>query len=184
MTTPLTRAEFTHLKFGLPSAIPQSMLDGHLAAAASSLNFMMPDEVLRWVSETTGGGGLPDSKIVISDQVRNDLIIRHYQAVNDALNDQTYVPNLADPHAWRRGYMAGVNADMIAWAQLTAAKPDLLKVIMSGECAGLSDAAQRIHAFWIARRHQDFGIGSIREQLAAMSPQASTLPLRTSSVRR
>ena len=86
MTTPLTRAEFTHLKFGLPSAIPQSMLDGHLAAAASSLNFMMPDEVLRWVSETTGGGGLPDSKIVISDQVRNDLIIRHYQAANAALN--------------------------------------------------------------------------------------------------
>ena len=66
------------------------MLDGYLAASASGPNFVMPDQVLRWVWRS----GQPPVQDVAT------LIIRHYQAVNDALNDQTYVPNPTDPQAW------------------------------------------------------------------------------------
>jgi hypothetical protein len=129
MTTPLTPSEIAHLEGCLPTAITPSMLDGYLAASASGPNFVMPDQVLHWVR----AGGLPDDKAVAN------LIVRHYQAVNDALNDQAYIPNLTDPQAWCKGYLASVAADMMAWAPLMAAQPELLKVIMSG--AGHADLA-------------------------------------------
>jgi hypothetical protein len=162
MMTPLSTAESAHLEASLSTPLTPSMLDGYLAAAASGPNFVMPDQVLRWVWPT----GQP------ADQDVANLIVRMYRAVNDALNDQSYLPNLTDTQEWCRGYLAGVAADMMAWAPLMAARPELLKVIMS-ESGDLAYAARRIHDFWIARRRQEIGISSLLEQLAAMSPEAS-----------
>ena len=102
----------------------------------------MPDNVLRWVWDAGR-----------ADELTTDLIIRQYQAVNDTLNDQLYEPELTDPQAWCRGYLAGFVADMTAWAPLTAAQPELLKVILSNAQdqpldsakAALAEAAHRIH---------------------------------------
>ena len=59
-------------------------------------NLVMPDQVLRWVwnSEQT------DDEPVIP--AIDDLILRHYQGVNDALNDEVYEPQMSDPQAWCR----------------------------------------------------------------------------------
>jgi len=59
------------------------------------------------------------------------FLFPHYQAVNDALNDQVYVPWTTDPQAWCRGYLAGFAADMISWTPLLVALPDSLNVILS-----------------------------------------------------
>ena len=134
------------------------MLDGYLTASASSPNFTMPDQILNWVRPA----GQP------ADQTATDLIIRHYQVVNNALNDQSYAPDLTDPKEWRRGYKEGVAANMMAWAPLMAAQPELLKVIMS-ESGDLADAAQRIHGFWVALRWQGKGQDLV-DQLAALAP--------------
>ncbi len=104
MTTGLTPTELARLEASLPSTINTSMLDGYLAAVASGPNFVMPDQVLRWVSETAAGDISPDFKVVMPDQTSNNVIIQHYQAVNDALNDQVFLPNLTDPQAWCRGH--------------------------------------------------------------------------------
>jgi yecA family protein len=161
MAAPLTPAEFAHLESGLPSTIPLSMLDGYLAAGASGPHFVMPDQVLQWVR----ADALPVDKTVAN------LIMRHYQAVNDALNDQIYEPVLTDPQPWCRGYLAGFAADMMSWAPLTAAQPELLKVIMSGAGEeGLADAARRIHAFWVQQRRHGVGGGGVLAQLAALMP--------------
>jgi yecA family protein len=159
MNTHLTQAEFTQLDASLLGTINLSMLDGYLAAVASGPNFAMPDQVLRWVLEAGS-----------SDALATSLIIGHYQAVNHALNNQIYVPQIADPQAWCRGFLAGFAADMTAWAPLTAAQPELLKGIISGAAeADLTDAARRIHAFWVAKRRQSTGL-DLLAQLAALAP--------------
>lgn len=167
MNRHLTPTEFARLD---ASAITLSMLDGYLAASASGPNFAMPDQVLRWASETAPGDTCPDSQIVMHEQTVNDLIIWLYQAVNDALNDQTYVPHLADHQAWFQGYLEGFAADMTAWAPLTAARPELLKVILAGACTDLADAARWIHGFWVERRRTGADGGALQGLLAALSP--------------
>jgi yecA family protein len=154
MTTPLTPSGIADL----PRAITPSLLDGYPAAVASGPNFAMPDQVLRWVWPT----GQP------ADQTANNLVIRHYQAVNDALNDQSYVPLLTNPQFWCRGYMDGVAANMMAWVPLMAARPELIKMIMS-ESGDLANVAQRIHGFWLAQRQQGAGLDLV-DQLAALAP--------------
>ncbi len=175
MTTSFTPVELAHLKTHLPSAISTSMLDGYLAAVSSGPSFVMPDKVLRWVWDAGR-----------ADQLTTDLIIRQYQAVNDTLNDRLYEPVLTDQQAWCRGYLAGFLSDMTAWAPMAAARPDLLKVIMSGAQdqpldsakSALAEAAQRIHAFWLGhRRHGSNGDGLLG-QLVALSHTHAALPIQ------
>ena len=129
----------------------------------------MPDQVLRWVSEIAPGDRSRDFKIVMPDPTISNSIIHHYQAVNDALNDQMYVPVRTDTHARCRGYLAGFAADMTALAPLTAARPKLLKVIMLG--AGeedLADAVGQMHAFRVERRRRGVDLTSRLGQAAAL----------------
>jgi uncharacterized protein len=167
MNTHLTQAELAQLDASLLSAINLSMLDGYLAAVASGPNFVMPDQILHW---GWAAGEPADQDIV-------NLIIRHYQTVNDALNVQTDVPNLTDPQAWCCGYLAGFVADMTAWAPLTAARPGLLKVIMSGaDTSALADAARQIHAFWVERRRVGADGDGLEGLLAALTPGQTVQP--------
>lgn len=100
MKTPLTPAEFAHLDACLSHATPLSMLDGYLAAVASGPNFIMPEQVLRWLWNAGQD----------ADESMGDLIVRYYLTVNDALNDQVYAPRMASVQAWCRGYWAAFRA--------------------------------------------------------------------------
>ena len=173
MTTPFTPVELAHLETHLPRAISRSMLDGYLTAVSSGPSFVMPDQVLRWVWDAGR-----------ADQLTTDQIIRQCQAVNDTLNDRVYAPVLTDQQAWCRGYLAGFVADMTAWAPMTAALPDLLKVILSNAQdqpldsakAALAEAAHRIHAFWLSQRRHGSNADGLLGQLAAFSPTQAVLP--------
>lgn len=175
MAKPLTLVELAHLETQLPSAVSPSILDGYLAAVSSGPNFMMPDQVLRWLWD--------DGR---ADKTTTDLIIRHYQAVNGALNDQVYEPDLTDPQAWCRGYVAGFSADMTAWAPLTAALPELLRVVVSNTQdqpldsakAAIAEAVQRIHAFWLNQRQYGSNANGLLGQFAAFSRTQAAVPNR------
>ena len=176
MKIPLTPAEFAHLDACLPHATPLSMLDGYLAAVASGPNFMLPEQVLRWLGNSDQN----------SDESMGNLIIRYYLSVNDTLNEQVYVPRMTSVQAWCRGYLAGFAYDMIGWAPLLAAQPDWLKVIISGaEDWPLNDAhealtavARRIHGFWVQQRRLGVDSNGLLGQLTALSyRQADPLTL-------
>jgi len=169
MNTPLAPADFAHIADCIPDYMSLSMLDGYMAAMASGRNFAMPDQVLRWV----WSAGRADD---LATDLATDLLIRHYQAVNDALNDQVYVPWTTDPQAWCRGYLAGFAADMISWTPLLVALPDLLNVILSvaegqrRDTEGpLADAARHIHAFWVIQRRYRSNQDGLLGQLATLS---------------
>ena len=91
---------------------------------------------------------------------------------------------LTDQQAWCRGYLAGFVDDMTAWAPMTAALPDLLKVIMSSAQdqpldsakLALADAARRIHAFWLSQRRYGSNADGLLGQLAAISHTQPVLP--------
>jgi len=173
INTPLAPADFAHIADGIPSGMSLSMLDGYLAAVATGPNFAMPDQVLRWV---WSAGRADDLATDLAKHLATDLLIRHYQAVNDALNDQVYVPLTTDPQAWCRGYLDGFAADMISWTPLLMALPDSLSVILS--VAGgqrrdaerpLADAARLIHAFWVNQRRYGSNQDGLLGQLATLS---------------
>jgi yecA family protein len=85
-------------------AMVVTMLDGHLAAVASGPNLVMPDQMLRWIWDTENGEKAPEFKDQTEASEIVGLILRHYQAVNDALNDRVYVPRIVnrDVEACRR----------------------------------------------------------------------------------
>ena len=174
MNTPLTTAEFTHLDACLSHDRPLSMLDGYLAAVASGPVLRLPDQVLRWLC----GAGQCDDEILAS------MVVRYYASVNDALNDQVYTPRMTSVRAWCRGYLAGFAEDMIAWAPLLSAQPDLLKLVVSGaegrlpECdqVALATVASRIHAFWVRWRQAGTDSEGMQMQLSALSPGSASMP--------
>jgi len=183
MNTQLTPADFAHLDAYLRSGMSLSMLDGYLAAVASGPNFAMPDRVLQWMWGVAASVNPLDSDIGVPDRTISDLIVRLYQTVNDALNDQVYVSRTTDPQAWCRGYLAGVAADMTSWAPLTAVLPQLLTVIVLGAvnprpngANSLVDAARLIHAFWLSRRRHESSPDGFLGQLTAMSRTRVAMP--------
>jgi len=172
MNTPLVPADFAHLAACIPSGMSLSRLDGYLAAVATGPNFAMPDQVLRWVWSAGR-----------ADDLATALLTRHYLAVNDALNDQVYVPRTTDPQAWCRGYLAGFAADMTAWTPLLAALPELLKVIVSGAERQRRDAegalaatARLIHTFWVSQRRYGSNHDGLLGQLATLARTHAALP--------
>jgi hypothetical protein len=151
-----------------------SLLDGYLVATSSGSNFAVPDQVLSRLLAAGHDIGTSMAK----------RIVRHYVSVNDALNNQDYVPDLNSVGAWCRGYLAGFVDDMLAWAPMLAAQPELMKVIQSGakgrpiagDQAALADVARRIHEFWVERRRSGAGSNHMLAQLAAMLPTRGAWP--------
>lgn len=174
MNAPLTAAEFDHLDACLCHDRPLSMLDGYLAAVASGPVLRLPDQVLSWL----WGAGHS------SDEILASMVIRYYSSVNDALNDQVYVPRLTSVQAWCRGYLAGFGEDMFAWTPLLSTQPELLKLVVSGAEGRLLDCDQdalatvagRIHAFWVRRRQAGTDSEGIQMQLSAISPGQASMP--------
>jgi yecA family protein len=181
--TPLTEAELDRLDACLPNALTPSMLDGYLAAVASGPNFVMPDRVLFWVSETAAAEALPSAKIALPGKSDNDLIIRRYQDINDTLNNKAYVPRLTEPSAWCSGFIAGVRTDFAAWEPLIVEQGGLLMQVMiysiqvrdqEIETAEtfLLDVTRQIHAYWLERRQQGQDMDGLLDQLASAAPAA------------
>lgn len=148
-----------------------STVDGYLAASASGPNFPMPDQVLRSFS---AAGHCIGPRMA-------SRITGHYVVVNDALNDQVYLPELGSVEAWCQGYLAGFGDDMIAWAPMLAARPELMADILAGAdgrlLAGnpmqLGDIAVRIHGFWVERRRNGVGATDLLATLNALLPCVS-----------
>jgi len=169
MNVALTPASFAQLDGCQSRTTPLSMLEGYLAAVAFGPNFVFPEQILRWL--WNAGQGI--------DESMGDLIIRHYSTVNDALNDQVYVPRMASVQAWCHGYLVGFSYDMIAWAPLLAARPDWLKVIISGAEGrpfhdaheALTAVARRIHGFWAQQRRLGMDSNGLLGQLTALLPR-------------
>jgi yecA family protein len=183
MNTPLTPAEIAHLESGLPSTINPSMLDGYLAAVASGPNLAIPDRVLFWVSETAVLDALPGTEIAKREHATDNLIIRHYADVNDALNNKAYVPRFTDLSAWCRGYMAGVRADFAAWEPFVVEHGGLMMQVMfysfqvkdeelDTATTFLTDVTRQIHAYWLERRQQGKDKDGQLDQLASGTPIA------------
>lgn len=146
-------------------------MDGYLAATASGPNFAMPDQVLK---------GLSVAGHCIGPRMAG-RIAGHYVAVNNALNDQVYLPDLGSEKAWCQGYLAGFGDDMIAWAPMLSAQPALMADILAGAdgslevCARqrLGDVARRIHGFWVERRRNGCSTSDLLANLVAVLPCAS-----------
>jgi len=146
LDTPLTDAEFDQLdEFLMSDEAPSdtmdtSMLDGYLAAVASGPNLVMPDQMLRWVWDTEAGEESPEFKHNKEAQDIIGLILRHYQHVNDSLNDRIYEPRLMEREhegrtvtiidEWCVGYYIGIAADMAAWTTLLVSQPKLFSTIL------------------------------------------------------
>ncbi len=177
MNTPLISAEYARLGDCLPRGTVLSQLDGYLAAIASGPTLVMPEQVLGWVWHAGED----------HDQAMASMVVRHYLTVNDALNDQIYVPRVPSVQEWCRGYLASFACDMMAWAPLLASQPDWLKVIMSGaedppihgSQEALTEVARNIHGFWVERRRLGMDSNFLLGQLAALSPgqAASATPI-------
>jgi uncharacterized protein len=188
LDTPLTEAELDRLDDFLadeysPSACMDiSMLDGYLAAVASGPNLVMPDQMLRWVWDTENGEESAEFKDQAEASEVVSLILRHYQHVNSALNDRTYVPRIADRdiEGWCAGYYVAIAADMAAWTLLLLSQPKLFStILLHGTLDGeeilkkkaltgterdaavdsLTDSARQIHAYWLDQRRQGLNRG-------------------------
>lgn len=117
-----------------------SMLDGYLAAIASGPNLDMPDPMFRWIWDTENGEDSPEFKDQVEASEIIGLILRHYQNVNDTLNDRVYEPLILQRKfkrrmvpiidEWCMGYCIGINADLEAWQPLIDANPELFKIIL------------------------------------------------------
>ena len=145
LDTPLTDAEFDQLDDYLMSddapdeTMDTSMLDGYLAAVASGPNLVMPDQMLRWVWDTENGEESPEFKTKEEAETIIGLILRHYQTVNDALNNQQYEPMILERKhkrrmipiidEWCMGYCIGIADDDGAWQPLLDAHPEFFKII-------------------------------------------------------
>lgn len=165
MNTSLTATELKQLDQFMKRCtdMDANMLDGYLAALSSSPNLVMPDQWLRRICDV-------ESVDLSAEFEMINLIMRQYQAVNDALNDQTFEPRMADPHAWCRGYLVGFAANMNDWAPMMLAQPELLKTILlygnkvdAEEVAtgSIAETARQIHAFWLEQRRSGLLTGNM-----------------------
>ncbi len=155
----------------LPDSACLSMLDGYLAATASGPIFSMPDLVLMRLSHAGCHMG-PEL---------STWIVQRYAKVNDALNDQAYVPELDSAQAWCRGYLVGFGDDMLAWTPILAARPELLAKVRSGaeglqncgDHSSLADIARSVHAFWSAWRLNSVGATGFTAHLHGFPPSTA-----------
>ena len=146
LNTPLNDVEFEQLDEFLLSdetpaeAMDTSMLDGYLAAVSSGPNLVMPSEMLRWVWDAETGEEAAEFNNSHEAETIVGLVVRHYQYVNDALNDRTYIPRIMEREhegrmvsiidEWCMGYYVGIAADMAAWAPLLIGRPKLVSTIL------------------------------------------------------
>ena len=147
-TPPLNETEIGQLDDFLTSdsapdaAMDVSMMDGFLTALASGPNLMMPGTMLGWIWDAEHGQDLPTFASADESKRIVGLIIRHWNSVNDTLNDASagYEPLILERESdgrvisviddWCEGYYKGISVDRTAWAPLLEDYPEWFTVIM------------------------------------------------------
>ena len=123
-------------------AMDISMMDGFITALASGPNMMMPSAMLRWVWDADNGEKSPTFANAAESKHIIGLIIRHWNSVNDTLNNalEEYEPLILESESdgrtipvideWCVGYYKGIVVDRAAWAPLLGQHPEWFAVIM------------------------------------------------------
>ena len=146
---PLTDAEIEQLEEfllredgALNQPMDMAMIDGFLAAVVSGPGLIMPGEWLRWIWDTEEGQESPDFPSQQQTQDILNLIMRHYQHVNDTLTHapQEYEPLITERTVdgrvvpiideWCMGYYKGMSLDLAGWAPLLMTQAKLLGPIL------------------------------------------------------
>jgi uncharacterized protein len=145
---PLTEVEFGLLEdFLISGAVSDegmdiSMLDGFIAAMVSGPNLMMPSDLLRWIWDAEQGESLPNFASGEESKRIIELILRHWNDINDTLNHtpEAYAPLIMGSKTdggivpvideWCLGYYTGIRIDSVAWAPLMAQHPDWFTAIV------------------------------------------------------
>lgn len=134
--------EFLVREDGPENTMDVSMLDGFLCAVVSGPKLIMPGEMLRWVFDTEQGLDEPVFRSAEEAQEITGLIIRQWNAINDALTHapQDYDPLLMEHRLKRRvipiidewcmGYHKGMSLDLEGWMPLLVGQPALLSPIL------------------------------------------------------
>jgi uncharacterized protein len=147
-TPPLNEAEIDQLDDFLTSdsapdeAMDVSMMDGFMTALASGPNLMMPGIMLGWIWDAEHGQDLPAFASADESKGIVGQIIRHWNSVNDTLNDASaeYEPLILERESdgrvisviddWCEGYYKGIAVDRTAWTPLLEEHPEWFTVIM------------------------------------------------------
>ncbi|WP_424195347.1 UPF0149 family protein [Ampullimonas aquatilis] len=132
-----------------PTGMDISMLDGYLAAIALNPKVLAPQVWLPWIWDSEQGRDTPDVRN--ADQLNKmvKLIMRHYNAVLDAIENRVYEPILfeldedelaameeeedseaRDPEAWCQGFMLALGQDPAVWQEILDKDMQLLASIV------------------------------------------------------
>lgn len=134
---PLTETEIERLEVfllredgGLNQPMNMAMIDGFLAAVVSGPGLIMPGEWMRWIWDTENGQETPEFQSQQEAQDILNLLMRHYQDVNDTLTHapQDYEPLIMERTVegrvipiideWCMGYYKGMSLDLASWLPL------------------------------------------------------------------
>ncbi|MFC0696413.1 UPF0149 family protein [Paraburkholderia humisilvae] len=119
-----------------------SMMDGFITAVASGPNMLMPSAMLPWIWDAEHGKNAPRFASTSEARRITGLILRHWNDVNDSLNQtpDAYEPLLPEREVegntlsiideWCEGYCKGIEIDREAWDPLIASHPEWFTVIM------------------------------------------------------
>ena len=134
--------EFFMREGGPEDTMDVAMLDGYLAAVVSGPRLIMPGEMLRWVWDTERGAAQPEFQSNEEAQDIIGLIMRQWNAVNDALthSPQSYEPLINERQIegdtipvideWCMGYYKGISLDLAGWTPLLVSQPALFSSIL------------------------------------------------------
>jgi uncharacterized protein len=127
---------------GPENTMGAAMLDGYLCAVVSGPRLILPSEMMRWVWDTEQGQDGP----VFKNQAQADriygLIMRQWNAINDALTHDpaSYEPLVCERKVegrtipiideWCMGYHKGIAIDMENWMPLLIGQPGLLSNVL------------------------------------------------------
>jgi len=153
-TQALNDIEFDELdKFLLADDMPEnamdiSMLDGFFAALVLHPQLINPSEYFRWIWDSEKG---VDEPILADMEIGNrilELIIRHYNSVHEAIENDQYEPmfftlvqkdgsEFLDAEGWCMGFILGTTVFNDPWVEVFKDHPELVSpMVLLGTEAG------------------------------------------------
>ena len=118
-------------------AMDLSTLDGFFAAIALNPEFILPSQWLPWVWDMEAGEETPAFESAAQAERINDLLLRHYNSVQDMIGDGRFAPlmytlqqedgsEFYDAEGWSMGFMLGVSLFQDVWLPIFEEYPEWL----------------------------------------------------------
>jgi len=118
-------------------AMDLSTLDGFFAAIALNPEFILPSQWLPWVWDMEAGEETPAFASAAQAARINDLLLRHYNSVQDMIGDGRFAPlmytlqqedgsEFYDAEGWSMGFMLGVSLFQDVWLPIFEEYPEWL----------------------------------------------------------